>query len=277
MTRNPVRLAKAGRLALTLLLAVPTLAAGAAAGPYNGPATVATPATPDSNFVQLKQISGFTGQLALSVSDGAYAPVGSGFNKLIKLRFSVDCPAGYRVDKAGIRVRGADVQNYDFELVSTGDLPSSQSSWEQVFEQEPWDFDAVVTEGAAALAAAGNHAPVYVSLDDALDSRTEFYGWCKPSDPFSGQTAIYYDSAEDNGHLRPMTRVRYTLHHGIAVAPVGALKLAPAAEPAQTGTRLQRRGGAQAAAPAAPAPSLRTRPCPYDCPPPAPRRLQLTN
>lgn len=269
-------------LAAAIVFASALAASPAAAGSALGGGTFAAPGGGNTNFAQLKQTSGFTGNLPLSYSDGGYTPVGSSFNKFIKLRFSVDCPAGYRVDKAGIRVRGTDVQNYDFELVSPGDLPASQSSWEEAFEQEPWKFDAVVAVGAAALDEAGNNGPVYVSLDEELDSRTEFYAWCKPSDPLSSASAIYYDSAQDNCHLRPKSRVRYNAQTStIATSPrLMESATAGSAEPTRPGDRRRARAvlksQPQSAAPQVKAPTLKAPGgCPYDCPPPAPQRLQL--
>jgi hypothetical protein len=283
MTQNRFRFTRHAGQALALLIALPAYAAAAEAGPYNAAGGVAAPSIPNTNFVQLKQISGFTGQLGFGFSDSAYTPVGSSFNKLAKFRLSVNCPANFRVHQAGVRLRGADVHNFDFQLASPGDLPANQSSWEQVYDNEPWGFDSVVSAGATALDAAGNNGPVYVSLDEVLDSRTEFYGWCVPSDPLSTQTAIYYDSAQDNGHLRPKTRVRYTLQYSTVQQPGGPLKLAPGPKAAQIGAPLRRREGAVAepsapTAPLAPAATLKIPGgCPYDCPPPAPRRLQRSN
>lgn len=256
MTQHLTRFASAALLAAAV-------AAPAQAGPFNSPAEMAVPSVPNTNFAQLKQTSGFTGQLAFGYSDGAYMPIGNSFNKLINLRFSVNCPANYRVHEAGIRVRGADVNNYDFELVSPGDVAYDQNAWQQDFQQEPWKFEAVKQAGAQALQAAGNSGPVYVSLDQELDSRTEFYASCSPSQPSSGLPFIYYDSAGDNGHLRPKTRVRYQLMTTVQLSPEVQYNTAAksAAGPRQNGraaVRLKAPGG-----------------CPYDCPPPA-RSLKLT-
>ncbi len=269
MTRNRLRFSTATGIALSLMLAAGT----ATAGPSSASQSVATPGNINTNFAQLKQISGFTGQMGFSYSDGGYALIGNSFNKTIKLRFTVNCPANYRVHEAGIRVRGADVANYDHELVSPGDLPVDQNSWQASFDQEPWNFDAVQTSGIQALLAAGNNGPVYVSLDEELDSRTEFYASCSPSQPGSGLPFIYYDSYEDNGHLRPMTRVRYQLQVGIAQSR--QLKANPASRPAGISERLRHR---DRAAPAAQAKALLKAPggCPYDCPPPA-NRLRFKN
>lgn len=268
MYKDLFRFAQPAAAALTLLLATAASTAPAAAGPFNAPGGIATQSVPNTNFVKLKQISGFTGSMAFGVSDNAYTPVGNSFNKLAKFRLSVTCPQGYRVHKAGIRVRGGDAQNVNIELVSPGDLPVYQSGWQQTIELEPWKLNAVIAVGATALGAAGNNGPVYVSLDKKLDSRIEFYGWCVESDPLSNG-AMYYDSAEDNGDLHPMTRVRYTLQVGAGIAkqPGIALQQAP--------LRSSPRRSAGTAAPAA---KIMTLPgsCPYDCPPPAPRRRQLT-
>jgi hypothetical protein len=257
-------------MALTLMLAT---TGGAAAGPYSASQSVATPGGINTNFAQLKQITGFTGQMAFSYSDGGYTLIGNSFIKTVKLRFTVDCPANYRVHEAGIRVRGADVANYDHELVSPGDVPFDQNSWQATFDQEPWNFDAAQASGIQALDAAGNNGPVYVSLDEELDSRTEFYASCSPSQPSSGLPFIYYDSYEDSGHLRPMTRVRYQLQVGIAKSR--QLKAKPEARRAGVAERLRHR---DRAAPAAQTKALLKTPggCPYDCPPPAPR-LRIKN
>ena len=274
MTQHLTRFVSAALLASAI--AVP-----AQAGPFNASTEVAAPAIPNSNFAQLKQTSGFTGQLSFGYSDGAYTPIGTSFNDLIDLRFSVNCPANYRVHEAGIRVRGSDVNNYDYELVSPGDVPFDQSAWQQDFESQPWKFDAVKQAGAQALDAANNNGPVYVSLDEELDSRIEFYASCSASQPSSGLPFLYYDSATDNGHLRPMTRVRYQLMATVAVSPKLQLKVAPQAAPhTRLGERLRHQNRA--------APQSATQPpliksqmkapggCPYDCPPPA-RSLRLSN
>jgi len=281
MTEQPFRFAKTTGLAFALLLTAGALS-GATAGPFSSPGGFAVPGTPNSNLAQLKQISGFTGNMAFSHSDGGYQPLGGSFNKFIKLRFSVTCPANYRVHEAGIRARGNDVHNYEFELVSPGDLPFDQNTWEQAIEQEPWDFDAVVSVGATALEAAGNNGPVYVSLNEKLDSRTEFYGSCSPSQPSSGLPFLYYDSTDDNGHMRPMTRVRYQVQHNIAATPGHRLKAAapPSGTPrSRISERLRHRDrAATGGTPVAPLAPVLKAPggCPYDCPPPA-GRTRLAN
>ncbi len=279
MTQNRFRLAAPAGFAATLLLCAAALN-GAAAGPFGAAESAAIPGGGSGSFVQLKQISGFTGQMALSHSDGGYAPVGSSFNKLIKLRMRVDCPASYRVHEAGIRVRGDDVYNYNVELVSPGDVPYDQNSWQQMLEQEPWDFDAVVAVGGEALDAAGNNGPVYVSLNEVLDSRTEFYGSCSPSEPSSGLPFLYYDSAEDDGHLRPMTRVRFEVKHSTIARDRRQLKAgAPVATAARVPERLRHRDRALSSSTAVPPAGPRLKApggCPYDCPPPALSR-QLRN
>lgn len=266
---------------LSRFISAAILAAAAAvpaqAGPFNGPTEVGIPSVPNTNIAQLKQTSGFTGQLSFGYSDGAYTPIGTSFNDLIDLRFTVNCPANYRVHEAGIRVRGSDVNNYDYELVSPGDVPFDQSSWQQDFEGQPWKFDAVKQVGAQALDANNNNGPVYVSLDKELDSRIEFYGSCSASQPSSGLPFLYYDSATDNGHLRPMTRVRYQLMATVAVSPRLQLKPAPQA---RAGERLRHK---DRAAPQSSnllplvKPQIETPGgCPYDCPPPV-RSLRLAN
>mgnify|MGYP003700744993 FL=1 len=282
MSQNPLRLRRAPFVrSLALLIALPAFAATAEAGPFNAPVGVATPSIPNTNFAKLKQTSGFTGQLSFGYSDGGYTPIGTSFNELIDLRFSVNCPANYRVHEAGIRVRGNDVNNYDYELVSPGDVPFDQNSWQQDFESQPWKFDAVQQAGAQALQAANNNGPVYVSLDKELDSRIEFYASCSASQPSSGLPFLYYDSATDNGHLRPMTRVRYQVMATVAVSPKLQLKSAPqATQPSRLGERLRHRDRAAVqpntlpplARPQVKAPGG----CPYDCPPPA-RSLRLSN
>lgn len=240
-----------------------TIAAPAQAGPFNGPGEVGIPSVPDTNIVQLKQLSGFTGQLSLGYSDGAYAPVGNSFNKHAKFRLSLNCPAGYRAHQAGIRVRGGDAPNSSVELLSAGEAPVNQSSWQEDINIEPWIFDAVVQTGAQALDAANNNGPAYVSLDEELDSRIEYYGWCVSSDPLD-QTAMYYDSAQDGSDLYPKTRVRYQVMATAAVAPRLQMKTAPQA--------VQRLAVPQAKQLHLKAPGG----CPYDCPPPA-RSLRLSN
>ena len=257
MTQNRFSPAKAAATALTLVLISP---AATLAGPFGAPESVAIPGGGNDNFAQLKQISGFTGALSFNkTGDGAYVPAAGPYNKLISLRFSVDCPAGYKVHQAGIRVRGNDVNNYNVELVSPGDLPHDQSSWEQVLQQEPWDFDAVVSTGIDALEDAGTNGPVYVSLDEVLDSRTEFYAWCITNEV--NPSAIFYDSSEDNGHLRPLTRVKY---QATGPVEVGSSRL----------QRLRHRDRAVSAKAVTPQPALRIAPggCPYDCPPPVTTR-----
>jgi hypothetical protein len=268
MTHYLTRFLGAGILAAAFALPVQ-------AGPFNASTEVAIPSAPSNNFVQLKQLSGFTGQLPLGFSDGGYQPVGNSFNKLAKFRLSLNCPAGFRAHQAGIRIRGNDVVNAGYDLLSPGDVPVNQGTWQEDFQAEPWKFDAVVQAGAAALGAAGNNGPVYVSLDEELDSRFEFYGWCVSSDPLD-QSAIYYDSAEDNAHLYPKTRVRYQVMATIAVSPRLQLKTAPQA--------VQRRSDdvkltvrPRIAVPQAKALSLKAPGgCPYDCPPPA-QNLRLSN
>ena len=277
MTQDRFRFVQSAVAAFTLLFtAGPFNGLPAAAGPFNGPGEVATPTAPNTHFVQLKQISGFTGNMSFGYADGGYSLAGTSFNKLITLRFTVNCPANYRVHEAGIRVRGSDVHNYDVALVSPGDVPFDENHWEQTLQEEPWDFAAVQTTGIAALDAAGNNGPVYVSLNDKLDSRTEFYGSCSPSQPSSGLPFLYYDSAEDNGHLRPMTRVRYALVYSAAKQADGPQKLAPTAAVKAVPIPA-------VPIPAVPMPKVKARikaapgGCPYDCPPPAPRRLRLAN
>lgn len=278
MTQDRFSLLPTAGAALALMLAAAT---GAAAGPYTASEAVATPGGMNDDFVQLKQISGFTGQLGLGVSDGGYAPVGSSFNKLAKFRLSVSCPAGFHPDNAGLRIRGADVVNFNLQLLASGGLGPGQTSWQQVFDNEPWKFDAVVAAGASALAAANNNGPVYVSLDEVLDSRIEYYGWCLPDSSQSGQTAFYYDSTQEGTDLHPMTRVRYQLAAGIAKSPdlktprQKVMTAPKAPQRARIGERLRQR---HQAAPAADAKAVLKAPggCPYDCPPPAPR-LQLKN
>ena len=189
----------------------------AQAGPFNANTEFAIPGGGgNDNIATLKQVSGFTGNMALTESDGSYSPVGSSFNKEIKLSFKVDCPAGYHVYNAGFRVRGNDVFNYTVEPVSDGSLPSSQNSWEAAFFAIPWDLDRVVDVGADALAEAGNPAQLFVSLDEELDSRIEYYATCRIYDIDSGWLAVLYDSAQEGENLRPLTRVRYTYASGIA-------------------------------------------------------------
>lgn len=268
MTRNRYPISTATGVALTLMLAT---AGPAAAGPYGASEAVATPGGGNTAFVQLKQISGFTGQLTLSESNGSYEPVGNSFNKLAKFRLSVNCPSGYHPDNAGLRIRGGDVVNFNLQLLAPGGLAPGQTSWQQVYDNEPWKFDAVVDAGGDALDAAGNNGPVYVSLDEVLDSRTEFYGWCIPDSALSGQTAFYYDSAQEGTDLYPMTRVRYQAVGGTAKAP--RLQIMTAPTPPQrprTAERLRHRDRAASATNAKTglkAPGG----CPYDCPPPAPR------
>lgn len=249
-------------------------AAPAQAGPFNGPAEVAIPSAPNTNFVQLKQVNGFTGQLTLTESNGEYEPVGNSFNKLARFELSVNCPSGYHPDNAGIRIRGDDVVNFNLQLLAPGGLAPGQTSWQQTYDNEPWKFDAVVDAGGDALDTAGNNGPAYVSLDKVLDSRTEFYGWCIPDSSQSGQTAFYYDSAQEGADLYPMTRVRYQATGGTAKAPRLQMKTAP--QPVQRrgeGVKLQLR-------PRVILPETNTMKapggCPYDCPPPA-RSLRLSN
>jgi hypothetical protein len=172
-------------------------------------------------------------------------------------------------------VRGDDAPNISVEILPPGQVPFNQSAWQQDFNIEPWKFDAVVQTGAEALGDANNNGPVYVSLDAELDSRIEFYGWCVSSDPLD-QTAMYYDSAEDGGHMRPKTRVRYQVMATAAVSPRLQLKSAPqAVQRRSEGARLQER-------PHLSAPQTKTLQlkapggCPYDCPPPA-QNLRLGN
>lgn len=266
-SRNPGLPGIAAAAVIALLASATTVQAG----PFSASESVAIPGVGNSNFAQLKQISGFTGLMGFGYSDGAYNLVGQSFNKLISLRFTVDCPANYRVHEAGIRVEGADVYNYTVELVSPGDVPFDQNSWQQVLEQEPWDFDAVQQTGIDALDAADNNGPVYVSLDKVLDSRTEFYASCSPSQPSSGLPFLYYDSAEDNGHMRPMTRVRYSLQYSAEAAPQARFQLPVAGQPRSPGLaeRLRHRERAVSRVPVK-RPTVLVAPggCPYDCPPP---------
>lgn len=235
MTQQVSLIRHSAGIALSLLLSA-TAFAPAEAGPFGAAGAYAVPGGTTDNIVKLEQISGFTGQLAFGISDGAYLPVGSRFNKLAKFRLSVSCPAGYRVHQAGVRIRGADAVNFDLELLAPGSLGPGQSSWQQVYDNETWRFDAVVAAGAEALSA-NNNGPVYVSLDKVLDSRTEFYGWCVPSDPLSNQSALYYDSAAADTDLRPMTRVRYQLQPTIAKGLQRTLKAAATLRrPSATGT-----------------------------------------
>ncbi len=269
--RNPGLPGIAPGIAAAAIIALLASATSVQAGPFSASESVAIPGGGNSNFAQLKQISGFTGLMGFGYSDGAYNLVGQTFNKLISLRFTVDCPANYRVHEAGIRVEGADVYNYTVELVSPGDVPFDQNSWQQVLEQEPWDFDAVQQTGIDALSAADNIGPVYVSLDKVLDSRTEFYASCSPSQPSSGLPFLYYDSAEDNGHMRPMTRVRYSLQYSAEAAPQARFQLPAAGQPRAPGLaeRLRHRERAVSQVPAK-RPTVLVAPggCPYDCPPP---------
>ena len=265
--RNPGLPGIAPGIALAAAIALLASATSAEAGPFSASEPVAIPGGGNSNFAQLKQISGFTGVMGFGYSDGAYNLVGQSFNKLISLRFTVDCPANYRVHEAGIRVKGADVYNYTVELVSPGDVPFDQNTWQQVLEQEPWDFDAVQQTGIDALDAANNNGPVYVSLDKVLDSRTEFYASCSPSQPSSGLPFLYYDSAVDNGDLRPMTRVRYSLQHSAVAAPQVRLQV-PLAGPSGNAGTAERLRHRERAAPRIPAkqPAVLVAPggCPYD-------------
>lgn len=269
MTQNRFRFLQASGIALTLVLSATALGS-AAAGPYAASEAVAAPGGGNTAFVQLKQISGFTGQLTLSESGGDYQPVGSSFNKLAKFRLSVSCPAGFHPDNAGLRIRGDDVVNFNLQLLAPGALGPGQTSWQQVYDNEPWKFDAVVVAGADALDAAGSNGPVYVSLDEVLDSRTEFYGWCIPDSALSGQTAFYYDSAQEGTDLYPMTRVRYQAQAVVGIAKSRQLKANPETRRAGVADRLRHR---DRAAPAAQTKALLKAPggCPYDCPPPAPR------
>lgn len=272
MTQNHTSLATASLLAIAITAA----ATSTQAGPFNGPTEVGIPSAPNTSFVQLKQISGFTGQLTLSESNGSYEPVGNSFNKLAKFRLSVNCPSGYHPDNAGVRLRGNDVMNFNLPLLAPGALAPGQTSWQQDYDNEPWIFDAVVDAGGNALDAAGNNGPVYVSLDKVLDSRTEFYGWCIPDSTLSGQTAFYYDSAQEGTDLYPMTRVRYQAMGGTAKAPRLQIMTTPRVPlqppPAE---RLRHRNRA---APAVKAKTELKAPggCPYDCPPPA-HELRLSN
>ena len=241
MTQKSRYFARTAGLTLALLLSAAPLS-GANAGAHSAAESVAMPGGGNTNIAQLKQISGFTGNMDFGYSDGQYNVVGTSFNKFIKLRFTVNCPANYRVHEAGIRVRGGDVQNYDFELVSPGDVPFDQNTWEQALEQEPWKFDAAVGAGIDALDAAGNNGPVYVSLNEVLDSRTEFYGSCSPSQPSSGLPFLFYDSTSDNGHMRPMTRMRYQLKHSaVAKSRTGPKAVSGAASAAPGAERLRHR------------------------------------
>ena len=251
------------------------------AGPYTGAESVAIPGGQNTNFAQLKQISGFTGHLNLAEASSGYEAVGTSFNKFIKLRFTVDCPQGYGVHEAGIRVKGDDVVNYNFEIVGPGDVAFDQNTWSYELEQEPWKFDAVVDAGGEALEDAGTSGPVYVSLDKVLDSRTEFYASCDPSQPSSGLPFLYYDSTDDDGHMRPMTRVRYELLGGVRVAPALQLKtpaMKAAVAPQRQLGRLLRQRARSGAVAVQQAPQRPVRAllapggCPYDCPPPAATR-----
>jgi hypothetical protein len=259
---------------ISAVLLAGAVAAPAQAGPFNGAAEVALPAVPETNFVQLKQVNGFTGQLTLSESNGDYEAVGNSFNKLAKFQLSVNCPSGYHPDNAGVRIRGADVVNFNLQLLAPGSLAPGQTSWQQIYDNEPWKFAAVVDAGGDALDAAGNNGPVYVSLDQVLDSRTEFYGWCIPDSSLSGETAFYYDSAQEGADLYPMTRVRYQGLGGTAIAPRLQAKTAPqAVQHRDVGVKLQvrpRLAVPQAQSMQAPGG------CPYDCPPPV-RSLRLSN
>lgn len=272
MTKNRFSAPKAAFAALAVLLSSAT---AGQAGPFNGPEAVAVPGGGNNNFVQLKQVSGFTGQMGFNyVGDGGYNPVGAPFNKYIKLSFSVNCPVGYRVNEAGIRVRGDDVFNFDFELVSPGDVPVNQNTWQQALEQEPWDFDTVVAIGIDAVDGPGYSGPVFISLDEVMDSRTEYYGSCVASDPFSGLPFLYYDSHADNNDMRPMTRVRFQLQNSFAVGSGPQIK-APAVKAVlpQKAQRLRHRERAVVAVPGAKPKAFKANGgCPYDCPPPAAQR-----
>ncbi|NIA68812.1 hypothetical protein HBA54_09435 [Pelagibius litoralis] len=276
MTQYRFSVPKTALAALAVLL---SSTAASQAGPFGASESVATPGGGNNSFVQLKQISGFTGNMGFNyIGDSAYVPAGTAFNKFIKLRFSVNCPANYRVHEAGIRVRGNDVFNYEFELVSPGDLPYDQNTWEQALEQEPWDFDKVVSTGIAAIEDAGNNGPVYVSLDKELDSRTEFYGSCSASQPSSGLPFLYYDSHAENGDLRPMTRVRYQLQNSFVMSTGQQLKAAngnTTAEPREI-KRLRHRKPAVVAVPVLKTPAFKaTGGCPYDCPPPVMKQRKV--
>jgi len=172
-------------------------------------------------------------------------------------------------------VHADDVVNAGYDLLSPGEAPVNQSAWQEDFQAEPWKFDAVVQVGAAALGAAGNNGPVYVSLDEELDSRIEFYGWCVSSDPLD-QTAIYYDSAEDSGHLYPKTRVRYQVMATIAASPRLQLKTAPQGVRHRSDDVMLSVRPRIAVPPAKALPLKAPGGCPYDCPPPA-QNLRLSN
>mgnify|MGYP007059421943 CR=1 FL=1 len=275
MTQTSSRLPTSTSLAIALLISTAALNA-AAAGPFGSAESVAIPGGGNDSFVQLQQVNGFTGQMAFSFSDGGYTPIGP-FNKLVKFRLSVSCPSGYHPDNAGVRIRGADAVNLNLQLLAPGALGPGQTAWQHDYDNEPWKFDAVVATGIGALDDAGNNGPVYVSLDEELDSRTEYYGWCVPDSPLSGETAFYYDSAQEGTDLHSLTRVRYSLQYSAIAGQRQIKTVSPATQPTRLPAQLRHRNRAPSSSsgvatlkPMLKAPGG----CPYDCPPPA-RRLQL--